>query len=195
MKYKNYNDYELIYMVKENDDFSYDALYKKYMPIIKSIAYDFYIKYKNYGYEFDDFVQEAYLSFHNAIKHFDEQKDVLFYTFSILCIRRSLISFSRRITSSKKNISNENFVSLDEYDCIGESNIDFYSNYNDLVSMLKNLILSLEFEDACILELRYNGFSFTEISSLLDLSLRHIQFRSKNIKRIINSQLMLKMTN
>ena len=47
MKYKNYNDYELIYMVKENDDFSYDALYKKYMPIIKSIAYDFYIKYKS----------------------------------------------------------------------------------------------------------------------------------------------------
>ena len=65
--------------------------------------------------------------------------------------------------------------------------------YSKLYSL--NLILSLEFEDACILELRYNGFSFTEISSLLDLSLRHIQFRSKKIKRIINSKLMLKMTN
>ena len=100
MKYKNYNDYELIYMVKENDDFCYGELYKKYMPIIKSLAYEYYNKYSNYGYDFDDFVQESFLAFHNAIKFFDEKKDILFYTFAILCIRRSLIIFVRCLCSN-----------------------------------------------------------------------------------------------
>ena len=35
MDYKDYNDYELIYMVRENDDSSYDILFQKYIPIIK----------------------------------------------------------------------------------------------------------------------------------------------------------------
>ena len=42
MKYKQYNDYELIYMVRENDDSSRDILYQKYIPIIHHLANNFY---------------------------------------------------------------------------------------------------------------------------------------------------------
>jgi len=38
MNYKKINDYELLYMVRENDDYSKDLLYEKYLPIIKSLA-------------------------------------------------------------------------------------------------------------------------------------------------------------
>ena len=45
MNYKKYNDYELIYMIRENDNDSYDILYNKYLPVMKSIAFNYYNKY------------------------------------------------------------------------------------------------------------------------------------------------------
>ena len=46
MNYKQ-NDYELIYMVRENDEVSQDLLYEKYLPIIKNLASEFYQKYNS----------------------------------------------------------------------------------------------------------------------------------------------------
>ena len=81
MKYKDYNDYELIYMVRENSTTSKDILYKKYSPIISSIVNEFYSKYNNYGFEYDDFYQEAMYTFEKCIIKYDDSKDTLFYTF------------------------------------------------------------------------------------------------------------------
>lgn len=192
MKYNNYNDYELIYMVRENDDFSYDKLFNKYSPIIKRLATDFYKKYKNCGYDLDDFKQEAYLAFYRSINNFDEKKGILFYTFCILCIRRSLLSFCRQITNKKNNINN-NLLCLDDYDIYGFSNVDEYNNYEESVNILKKLILFLDFEDSCILEMRYNGFSCSEIALLLDISVRHVHFKYKKIKKIIYNKFLIKV--
>ena len=59
MDYKKYNDYELIYMVRENSTDSKDILREKYQPVLKSIAKEFYKSFKYYGYEYEDFLQEA----------------------------------------------------------------------------------------------------------------------------------------
>ena len=71
MNYKNYNDYELIYMVREKDDYSEDILLKKYLPVIKSISSEYYLKYKNYCCEYDDFLQEAMIGFQKALVSYD----------------------------------------------------------------------------------------------------------------------------
>ena len=34
MNYKNVNDYEVMYMIRENDEESVGLMYKKYMPLI-----------------------------------------------------------------------------------------------------------------------------------------------------------------
>ena len=36
MNYKN--DYEIIYMIRENDDIARNIMFDKYMPIVKNIA-------------------------------------------------------------------------------------------------------------------------------------------------------------
>ena len=97
MNYPNYNDYELISMVKENDENSYDILYQKYLPIIKKIASNYYFKYSNYGYDYEDFLQESHLAFQRALRYFDESRNSLFYTFVTVCLNRRLLSFSQRI--------------------------------------------------------------------------------------------------
>ena len=52
MDYKKYNDYELVYMVRENDDISQDILFKKYDPILRKIAGEYHSKFKSNGYEY-----------------------------------------------------------------------------------------------------------------------------------------------
>ena len=171
MNYKQ-NDYELIYMVRENDEVSQDLLYEKYLPIIKNLASEFYQKYNSYGYDFDDFFQEALIAFQKSIINFNEEKETLFYTFTVLCIRRALLSFCRNISNKTKNVSNNNYVSIEEYDNI------FLDQKADI-----ELIISLPFENSCIFELRLNGFSYREISILLDIPTSTVEFKNRSAKR------------
>ena len=185
MNYKQ-NDYELIYMVRENDEVSQDLLYEKYLPIIKNLASEFYQKYNSYGYDFDDFFQEALIAFQKSIINFNEEKETLFYTFTVLCIRRALLSFCRNISNKTKNVSNNNYVSIEEYDNIfldQKADIEMISNDYEIEKILKELIISLPFENSCIFELRFNGFSYREISILLDIPTSTVEFKNRSAKR------------
>lgn len=185
MNYKR-NDYELIYMVRENDENSRDILFEKYLPIIKSLASEYYQKYDSYGYDYEDFVQEALVAFQKSLVSFDEAKDTLFYTFTVVCIRRSLLSFCRNITNSKKNISNNNLLSVDEYENVIEdvdSNISSITDILEVNKMVKEMIFDMSFENSCIFELRYNGFSYREIGILLDLPVSSVEFKNRAAKR------------
>ena len=93
MVYKDINDYYLIDMICENDETSYNVLFNKYRPLVRKIASKFYSNYCNYEYDFDDFIQEGYIGFYKALKKYDVNKNVLFYTFVSLCVSRQLISF------------------------------------------------------------------------------------------------------
>lgn len=184
MNYKIINDYELLYMVRENDDASRDILFEKYLPIIKSIAYEYYQKFKNYGYDYDDFVQEATIAFQKSVINYNESKDVLFYTFTVLCIRRNLLTFCRNITNMNKNTSINNFVDLDSCSVVDfSSSVDFFIEDREIESLIRKLILDLSFENGCIFELKLNGFSYREIGSLLSLPSSTVEFKNRAAKK------------
>lgn len=190
MNYKKYNDYELIYNVRENDDYSYDCLFNKYIPIMKKLAYKYYSNYKDYGCELEDFQQEAYISFYSAVNSYNEDQNSLFYTFVVLCINRALSTFCRKITCEKKNINCNYLINIDDVPYIfGENNIEDYYNNIGVRDFIKSIYLNMNLDDSCILELRYNGFTYKEISILLDIPLRKVQLRGRKIKRIINSKI------
>ena len=190
MSYIEYNDYELIYMVRENDDNSYDALMGKYMPIIKNIAYHYYGCYSNYGYDQDDFLQEAYCAFLNALSHFNEKKDTLFYTFLIVCLHRSLITFCKRISNERKNINSSLLVPISDLDIIDDtSSTEDYFIYRSNVKDIWNIIYRKPIEYISVFELRWNHFSFTEISKLLDISVAKIRSIYKNCIDCIQREL------
>ena len=190
MNYKKYNDYELIYMVRENDQSSYDILYKKYYPLIKKIAFDYYKRFSIYGYELDDFIQEALISFQIALNKYDDCKDTLFYTYVITCMERKMISFCRKISCSKKAIPVDNMVDYDENLIVDKSNdISKILEYDELFKCIKEYIYDMEFIDSCIIELKINNFSYDDISSLLDLSVRTIQFRACKMRKILKKRL------
>jgi len=191
MDYKKYNDYELIYMVKENDDQSKDILLEKYRPIIMSLVNKHYKNNINNSYDYDDYYQEAMLSFYKAIREYDSNKEALFYTFIVICIDRALLSFSRKISSLKKNVYN-NYISIDDIDYAiedKEQSINYINRLKDIENIYRNVIYDSKLEIGSILELRYNGFNYREISELLDIPISSIEFKMRNIRKILKSKL------
>ncbi len=188
MNYKKYNDYELIYMVRENDDDSHDILFKKYYPIIKRIAYEYYSKYSEYGFDYDDFVQEGIISFQRAIDNFDEKKDIMFYTFVLVCIRRGLMTFTRSASSTKNKI-------FSEHEEVDEGIMDIDSDVSNIYDKLlfedifKKAIYDMESDFSTVLELKINGFTYKEIGSLLSVPVSSVEFRCRKIRAYLSKEL------
>lgn len=88
MDYKEYNDYELLDYISENNSDANEILYNKYIPLINSIAKSLYKYCKNQGLELNDLCQEGLLGLNYAIKTFDDTKDNTFYTYARTCIKR-----------------------------------------------------------------------------------------------------------
>lgn len=191
MNYKNYNDYELISMVRENDEFSYYSLFEKYKPIVKNISKEFYDRYSDYGYYYDDFIQEGYVGFQNALNKYDSSKGALFYTFVELCIRRRLLSFTKNITLPKRNISNKYFVSLDDLDVRDNSvSLNDELDYEDTMNTIKDVLYSLDLKYTAPFELKMNNFSLKEISILLEVSINSVSYRVNLVRDEIRTRIL-----
>ncbi len=191
MNYKNYNDYELISMVRENDEFSYYSLFEKYKPIVKNISKEFYDRYSDYGYDYDDFIQEGYVGFQNALNKYDSSKGALFYTFVELCIRRRLLSFTKSITLPKRNISNKYFVSLDDLDVRDNSvSLNDELDYEDTMNIIKDVLYSLDLKYTAPFELKMNNFSLKEISTLLEVSINSVSYRVNLVRDEIRRRIL-----
>lgn len=187
MDYKNYNDYELLYMVKENNDFMCDIIFNKYKNIIKRIAYNYFNSYRSNGIEYDDLIQEGYLGLNSAIYSFKEKENCSFYTFAIICIERQIKTYCKKISASKHEVLN-NALSLDD-----DNNYfvpyTFDNVFNNILSKddfihYKNI---LSFKNSVVFELRYNGFSYKEISLLLDIPINTVDSRLCKVRNIIKT--------
>ncbi len=191
MNYKNYNDYELISMVRENDEFSYYSLFEKYKPIVKNISKEFYDRYSDYGYDYDDFIQEGYVGFQNALNKYDSSKGALFYTFVELCIRRRLLSFTKNISLPKRNISNKYFISLDDLEVRDNSvSLNDELDYEDTMNIIKDVLYSLDLKYTAPFELKMNNFSLKEISILLEVSINSVSYRVNLVRDEIRTRIL-----
>lgn len=85
MKFACYNDFELLYLVKEGSEQALNILYLKYSIYIKKLAK----RYFPYGDKRNDLVQEGLMLLHKGIQAFRPEGPVPFYAyFSIILNRR-----------------------------------------------------------------------------------------------------------
>ena len=202
---KNYidlNDYEIIYMIGENDEIAKDLMYKKYMPVVNKIAKEMYPYAKKLGLELDDLEQEGYIALVKAMEYYDSSKNVLFYTYVVAAIKRKMLNLVRLNSAVKHQLLN-NSISFDE--TVTEDGSTLFSfledkkalkplelmESNESIKRIKNILFDLDIELASILELRINGFKQNEIATLLDLNRRNITNLlvklKKNLKLIIEN--------
>ena len=186
MDYKDFNDYELLYLIEENNDQAQDILYQKYLPILRRLTLKYYRSLKEFGVTYDDLFQEAYLTFLQTIKLFNEKEDTLFYTYLGINVCSKLSNYAR-ITTSQKNLFYTNMLSLDFRlspddnntlaDCIEDyeqEDPEMLLEYNDTLQLLQKFNLELKPLQSQIFELLCGGFNNRDIATLLDINVKEV---------------------
>ena len=72
----NYNDYELVYMIKEDEDML-PVLIKKYEPLFWKLSHSFIKSYEHKGLDIEDLIQQCRITLCYAIDKYNSSNDVL----------------------------------------------------------------------------------------------------------------------
>ena len=192
--YKDLNDYEVMYMIGEKSDDATNLLFEKYKPVIEKYAKEYYNYGKNLGLEYQDFVQEGYLGLYKATQNYTDNRNSIFYTYVMICIKSSMSNLIRT-NSSKKNYILNNSISL--FHSMDDNNLELINYISDNSAVLpdeemencevilafKKKIYELDLLKGSILELRYNGFNNREISKLLNLSTSRVSYIIRDLRK------------
>lgn len=91
MDFRNYNDFEIINLVKQGCETSFQLMVDKYKYLIAKK-----IKQFNMVYDFEDCYQEALVLLHKSILKFDDGFNKTFTRFFEMNLTRFLISYKKR---------------------------------------------------------------------------------------------------
>lgn len=195
MEYKDINDYEMLYLISENEEDAYNMIYYKYRPIISRMASKFSRKFHNIGIEYDDLYQEGMYGLSEAVNRFDFNNNNLFYTFALVCIKREMQRLIIKSLRYKNNILNNAYSIEDEVSNDGLLLIDTLYNCDMLVeNHLENINITkylnqikyyLKDKQMPVYELKLNGFSNSDIAILLDMSYKDVDNCLYSIKKIL----------
>ena len=169
-----YNDYELVYMVNDNEE-ALSLLVKKYEPLFRKLSYSFTHKYKYKGLDVEDIVQHCRIALCQVVDKYDPGRDVLFYTYLLVCIKGAIFNYIRNFIDKPDCY---NYMDFDDYDNSDEfiMNFDVYDNYvsyeiQEKIIEFKNSLLDIHSQ---VFELRYNDFSYKEIARLLSITEKRV---------------------
>ena len=180
------NDYELLYLIREKNEYALKLLYNKYHCFI---CY----KVSNYSktnYDFDDYYNEAISAFLEAIEEYKD--NTRFITFLNICIERKLYNYKESLNRKKYTISNTS-SRLDNSCIIAKDNNTpekiFIENEN--YNCIKNLIISkLTPREELVFNLKEQNFSSNEIARILDIKQYIVYKLLKNIRIKTNKVLL-----
>lgn len=199
MKYNDLNDFELVDFVNDNNEQALDIVYKKYKPLIVKIATKL-VKYcPNTGTEIDDLIQEGMLGLSMAINGFNNVCDTTFFTYAYTCINNKMLSYivsTRRL--KHKALNNSIYINsfadegmIDTLLCDNSNNPEAMlideENETELFSMLTDVLSDVEKK---IVMLKINGFSYDEISDMIDKPNKTIINMMVRIRKKIKNKLM-----
>ena len=192
MAYKNYNDYELMYLISENNEDAYQTIFEKYEPLIFKEAVKYFFFTKDLVISREDIIEEGKIGLYKAIKKYND--DVEFYTFAYLCIKRNIQKLLAKCETNKQK-------SLNDAISINESNDNIINKKLDGMDLLQ-ILIDREFEtkiikfknqlqeiEANIFELKYNGFSYKEIGILMHLTKKEVDNKLLSIRKKLKKYL------
>lgn len=200
MRYKGVNDYELLYLVGENNEEVYNSIYAKYKPLIHRMAKTLCENYKSALVEYDDLFQEGMYGLNNAIKSFNGKSGSLFYTLAKLCISREMNGYVAKMLRGK-NMILSSAVSFDtpiskngflvEYTLYShDDSVELQFESIEMEKYILDLKYELKDEYMPVYELKLNGFSNAAIANLLDLRYKDVDNYLRSIKKTLRRKII-----
>ena len=190
--YREFNDYELLYLINENDENAYNILYQKYRNFIFNVAKKYSYNTKKFGIDINDLIIEGYMGLEKAIETHHKYDNIKFSRLVKIFVNRNIISYIRGATSSKYNSLN-NSLYIEDINCkINKNNdeIDILEKIEDkntinpvesaelnefkieLYNKLSPKLTQLEFD---VFKLLLKGYGYRDISKLLDKPLKSVR--------------------
>lgn len=166
-----YNDFELVSLIRENNEEAREILYNKYKPIIVKKSTDQIYKFGSYGMEINDLIQEGYIGLDNAINCFNEKENASFYTFALLCIDRQIITYIKKNTNNKAMVLNDAINLDDGKEYLFRDNTDIegsFINKEDAKEFINLICDSLSDIEKKVFSLKLEGYDIGEIANLLN---------------------------
>lgn len=192
MEYKD-NDYELLYLISENNEDAKDLMYRKYKKMVSIKAKKFYPHVRDYGIDLNDIIQEAMIGFTKALNRYKENREASFETFANKCIELHLLSYARTVKNNKNILLNTS-LSMDEISDKGKSILDLVSDkntdnpeelmYNNEITKKINNVINKEMSllEKNVFSLRSKGYSYKEISKKLNITIKSAEHAYKRAK-------------
>lgn len=198
VQYKEYNDYELLYMVKENDETAYNLLYEKYKPYVINLANKYARTYTNYGIDINDFILEGYIGLDNSIKKYMNYDDYKFQGLVSTCINRQMQNLVKQARLKRNHILNNSLyyetvnknqdidyleIKEDKNGINPEKKLIEIESANDLYNKLSTELKGIELD---VFKLKAKGYNNKEISEILNKTVRAVNNAITRIKKKYN---------
>lgn len=179
------DDYELLYMICEDNEDAVSTIFKKYEPVIDYYARKYVKLVDGKGLDYNDLYQEGLIGLDSAIKTYKDQKNIKFSTFAFVCIKRKIMSAIRKANRKKHSILNESY-SID-YKLDDNNSFDNLISNNErsiedlLVGKEQAVFFNKRIEECLtkfekqVYELKVYGFSNEEISKTLNKTSKSIE--------------------
>lgn len=198
MQYKDYNDYELLNYISENNEEANEILFEKYKPLIISFSNKMYKYCHNKGLEINDLIQEGMLGLNLALKNYNQDKEASFYTYAKKCIERKIISLVISTCRLKHKALNDSIsfeIKLNEDDTFEkliednsynpEEMIINLERENEIIEKAHTILTDLERQ---VFDLKISGFNYKEIATILDKSPKTIDNAIQRLKSKIKNE-------
>ena len=196
--YNDENDYELLYLVEEENEEAKEIFFEKYKPMVEMMAKKYYSQVNSSGYELNDFIQEGMMGLSQAINDYKNEKNIKFVTFANVCVKRQILSFIRDINRQKHQILN-NSLSIEQENNSGRNLLSILNDGSTInpeesfildeeQTLLKDKIkVHLTDREKEVFDLRFDGFTYQEIALLLNISVKSVDGAMTRIKQKINN--------
>ena len=181
-----YNDYELLYLIRQKNDMAFALLMKKYEEIAVMLMKKYSRTYK-IGISEDDYLQMARIKLLQSINEYREDQEASFYHYFCNVFHNLLIDLYRHSLREKHIVSLDSCIQEEEgsyclLDIMEKPNESFYVSYEfqHRVNSRKETLSSLEKR---ILDLRALGYTYQQIADTLHIKAKKVDNTLQKIRK------------
>lgn len=194
------NDYELIMLYREDDEYAKNILYLKYKFIIDILIKKYQKIIIVLNIDMQEVYSECAVGFSDSLRSFQDDKDSTLPTFISLCVERRLNDLIKKYSREKYKIINDTY-SLDYfYEQFGRPLMDVLSdNSNEPLGAMmeeeeyKELLESIEKilskKENNVFNFMLKGFNYKQIAKILGETPKQIDNTMQRIKTKIKKLL------
>ena len=190
------NEYELLYLYRQNDEEAQQMMVNQYHRLIWSIVYKFQGAIHYMGISKDDLFQEGMLGLLEALDCYREELKVPFKNFACLCAERQMRSLIRKHSgqnygiiansiSLDQSLVNEDSLMVKDTIASDDSSSDpvwsFYYRYN--IEQLKEKMKDFSELEKQVMQYRYLGYTYKEIAQKCDVNFKLVDNTIQKLKR------------